>query len=102
MKAIVKTHFPILKGIFDVDDVVEIEPILSTYREVLSTKKVHYTRQNSLGLDYTGYVIKDDVVREKGSYLDFRIKSKNGHYYTGHCFHNAIGYKTLSEIFQKA
>lgn len=101
MKATVNVNYPILKGIFDVGDVVEIEPVLSTRREVLSTKRIDYVKTDTRGQEYKGYKHVEDVVREKGSYVGYRIKSKNGHYYTDHCFLNAIGYKTLSEIFIK-
>ena len=101
MKAIVDVNYPILKGIFDVGDIVEIERVVSTHREVLSTKKVEYTKTDTWGKPYKGYRVEEDLVREKGEYIGYRIKSKNGHYYTDQCFLNAIGYKSLGEIFSK-
>jgi len=101
MKAICDVNYPILKGIFDVGDVVEIERVLSTRREVLTTKRVEYEKTDTWGKPYKGYRVEEDVVREIGEYCGYRIKSKNGHYYTEHCFLNAIGYKSLGEIFSK-
>jgi hypothetical protein len=101
MKAKCNVQYKGLKGIFDIGDVVEIESILSTHREVLNQKKVEYTRLDTNGKEYKGYKWVDDVIREIGSYVDFRIKSKNGQYYNANCLICIIGYKSLSEIFTK-
>lgn len=101
MKATCNVQYPILKGIFDKGDVVEIEPILSERREVLSTKREKYVRKDSRGNDYEGSIVVEEVVREKGSYMGYRIKSKNGQYYNDHNLYCAIGNKTLAEIFVK-
>jgi len=101
MKATVDVNYPIFNGIFDVGDVVDIEPVVATHREVVSTKKVYTTHTDRFGKEYKNYVIVEDMVREKGDYIGYRIKSKNGHYYTDHCFLNAIGYISLDKIFKK-
>ena len=68
---------------------------------VLSQKRTEKIRTSVSGTQYKVYIWVDDVISEAGSYVGFRIKSKNGHYYNDGNFFNAIGYKTLDDIFEK-
>lgn len=101
MEAKVIFNHECFKGIFDFGDKVKIEAIVSDRREVLSTKRVPYTKQDSRGNYYKGDTVEEDVVRPKGSYLGYKIKSKNGHYYDDHAFFCVFGYKSLDVLFKK-
>jgi len=99
MKAIVHTQYPILKGLFDKGDKVEIEIIRHT-EDIWGTEKV-YAKAITTGTTQAPSKIVKVLLAEKGSMKSWHVKSKNGHYYDESCFHSFIGYKSLGEIFKR-
>lgn len=93
MKAICIHQFKQLDGILDKGDVVDIEVIKSTEDVVV----VHKTMIPKVQRIF----IAEDTIAPAGSYMDWKFKSKNGHYYTGTGITNRIGNKTLFDIFEK-
>jgi methionine-rich copper-binding protein CopC len=93
MKAECITQYKQLEGILDKGDIVEIEVIKSTNDQII----VHKTDVKPGGR----LIIPEDTISPAGSYIDWKFKSKNGHYYTGTGITNRIGNKTLFDIFKK-
>jgi hypothetical protein len=83
VKAVVEYQYKHFAGVFDVGDKVEIEPIVTKY-------------------DYhKSFPVKPENTTPAGNYVNYRIKAKNGLYYNDQCIVNAIGYKTLNQIFKR-
>ena len=100
MKAICITQYKNLADVFDLGDEVEIESILSTEEEII--------KFNRMPTDHLGRMIEQKnapyfapIVIPKGNFIDVRIKSKNGGFYTGVSIRNTIGYVPLDKIFKK-
>jgi hypothetical protein len=93
MKAECITQYKQLEGILDKGDIVEIETIKSTQDQIIVNKTVAPQPNR--------FQITEDTVQPAGSYIDYKFKSKNGHYYTGTGITNRIGNKTLFDLFKK-
>jgi len=100
MKAECIAQYKQLEGILDKGDIVEIETIKSTKDTVLSWKYVEDPAGDFKRGGKT-YRKAPDLLSEAGSYLDWKFKSMNGHYYTGTGITNRIGNKTLFDLFKK-
>lgn len=100
MKAECITQYKQLEGILDKGDIVEIETIKLANDTVLSWR---YVEDPDGDVKYRGktYHKAPDLLAEAGSYLEWKFKSKNGHYYTGTGITNRIGSKTLFDLFKK-
>ena len=99
MKATCKKSFPILEGVLDVGDVVEIEVIRSTREEVLHSGRCLTTDENNI---LKWRVCEEaKIIRPAGSYIGYRFQSKNGNTYSDNEIFGMIGYKTLADIFEK-
>ncbi len=94
IKSKCKLSHPALKGILDVEDVVEISSILSDKEVVLCYKRVKTPE---------GKIIEEpDIICPPGSYTDWKFKSKNGSIYTGTEIEKVFGPRTsLFDIFNK-
>lgn len=112
MKAICNQQYKSLAGIFDKGDKVKIEVI--RYKEdtqihgdiyaIFSEKKKGQFMIVSKSINSSNSnVVKifDKVVAPIGSYKSYRIKSKNGEYYSEHSIRSIIGYKALGDIFER-
>jgi len=95
MKAECIAQYKQLEGILDKGDIVEIEVIKSTKDEIVVHKTDDKPRDPRL------MRITEDTISPAGSYVDYKFKSKNGHYYTGTGITNRIGNKTLFDLFKK-
>lgn len=94
IQAVVKTQFKILAGMFDVGDKVNIEIVRYKEDTILSQERKVHNKQGILE------VIIPATIAKKGEYKYYRVKSKNGHYYSENCFQSYIGYKSLGDIFE--
>lgn len=113
MKAECIVQYKQLEGILDKGDIVEIETILSDKDMVISWKFVRDPEgswiRNRNGfkevLDRNAKGVRHirvtDLVQPKGTFIDYKFKSKNGHYYTGTGITNRIGMKHLCEILKE-
>jgi methionine-rich copper-binding protein CopC len=95
MKAECIVQYKQLEGILDKGDIVEIEVIKSTEDKVI-VNKINAEQENPFILS-----IMEETISPAGSYVDWKFKSKNGHYYTGTGITNRIGKKTLFDLFKK-
>ena len=103
MKATVKPEFnhPALATIMQPGETVEIEVIRETHRRVITQRREYWTRKDNKGNDYRGSTMHDDLVREKGDYVGYRIHTAAGTYSDMEIY-NAIGNYSLDKIFDKA
>ena len=99
MKAIVKLKHKQLEGIFDVGDEVEIESILSKEDQIINNNVL--ITDSLTGTRILNRGIIPNTIIPKLNFIDVRIKSKNGNYYTGVNIRNAIGFIPLDKIFTK-
>jgi len=92
MQAVVKKQYFHFIGVFDKGDIVNIEPVLYKKDTIIVNERPR-TSKNSFSVPET--------IAPKGSYKNFRIKSKNGKTYSEECMRNAIGFISLDKIFSK-
>lgn len=92
--ATVTTQYEAMRGIFDLGDKVEIEIVYYDRDTTLVNERTRFDGKSGKHI-----VVSDAVIAQKGSYKNYRIKSKNGNYYDEACIRNFIGYKSLGEIF---
>lgn len=87
-KVVCKKQFKLFEGVLDLGDEVVLEPKYS---------KVGYDRETSNKL--TGKKYCHGIAIEMCT--GYQFKSKNGNYYDDSWIKNMIGYKALSDIFNK-
>lgn len=112
MKVTVILNDKRLEGVFDFGDKVVIEKIPYEEDTVLVWKHVEdvvFTAKDVNGMGWYKHMIGKpkfkkvpDVTALKGSWYRYRVKSKNGEYYSDLCFNAILGMKPMSEIFAKA
>jgi len=101
MKAICIKQFKVLEGVLDEGDVVDIISIVSKKDMVISYKSIFAPSLNPFVRGKQIISTTPDVISPKGSFIDYKFKSKNGKIYSGACIRNAIGYSTLNKLFVK-
>lgn len=84
-----------LKGVLDVGDIVEIEPILLVNEIVLIHKWVIDENESKKSFKLT-----PDVVAPIGTMIGWRFKSKNNNYYDDVSIRNSIGNVQLNDLFE--
>lgn len=111
MKAVCNQQYKSLAGIFDKGDKVEIEIIRfkddtviqgEVYAIFHETDKTKYHIVSKPKNNTNPNIVKmyDEIVAPKGSYNGYRIKSKNGEYYSDASIRGILGYKALGDIFE--
>ncbi len=105
VRAMCSRQFKQFEGIFDMGDEVIIEPVYYDKDTVLVNAQTKFEYDK----DLSGKIIKPlsgkhieispAVIAKKGEYKTYHIKSKDGNYYSEASLFNAIGYKSLGEIF---
>ncbi|MFT6125847.1 MAG: hypothetical protein ACJAVA_000289 [Flavobacteriaceae bacterium] len=95
--AIVIKTYPQLEKVFKKGDTVFIESVLETedrYRDVeVRTKEVNKYHNTIFK------TVKEKIV-SKGNFINYLITNSQGDTYSESSIRNAIGYKSLSEIFK--
>ena len=99
MKVIAKKTYPQLDGVFKAGDELTIESILSTKEVVIHSGFITNTTKK-------GYLdnikkICEPMIQPIGSFLGYVIITKEGKRYPDSTIRNAIGYKKMSDLFEK-
>ena len=98
IEAVVIKTYPQLEKAFKKGDIVQIESVLEKedrYRDVrVRTKEVDYYR-NAV------FKTEKEKVASKGNFKGYLVTNIQGDIYSESSIRNAIGYKSLSEIFKK-
>lgn len=101
MKAKYKGNFKQLEGILDYGDVVDIKPILSTEERVMSFLSFYAPSHDPFKRGIQYITTTPDQISPKGSFIDYKFKSKNGKTYSGACIRGFIGFISLDKLFVK-
>jgi hypothetical protein len=114
MKVKAKNTYPQLNGFFKKGDVLELTPILYTEdTKVMNAVYGKYTGKtfgwcivntsqlNKKSLPEGVVKIFDEVIAEKGTYKGYKLTNKKGVTYCDGGILNMLGYKSLSELFDK-
>lgn len=99
MKVIAKKTYIQLDGIFKAGDELTIESKLSTKEVVIHSGFIPKVDERRYFQGARKFC--EPVIQPIGSFLDYIIITKDGKRYSGLTIRNAIGYKKMSDLFEK-
>lgn len=100
MKARCKLQHPVLAGLLDKGDVIDIDIIRHPTDTILAYEG-EWKWFGKGDQKHRQYVVdfNKPIIAEAGSFKSWRFKSKNGEWYDESCMRSLIGYIALPEIF---